>query len=86
MSTPGCRLPSLTDTCRHEERFTPRRRRARRPPGETAVVIVRPDELPALVGLCRLPLGMERVEGLFQAVLGRFPGIDGVRNEAFSAR
>jgi cytoskeletal protein CcmA (bactofilin family) len=50
---------------------------SRRPPGETAVVIVRPDELPALVGLCRLPLGMERVEGLFQAVLGRFPGIDG---------
>ena len=32
MSTPGCRLRSLTDTCWHEERFTPRRRRARRRP------------------------------------------------------
>jgi hypothetical protein len=58
-----------------------------RPPGETAVVIVRPDELPALMGLaldvslCRLALGMKRVEVLFQPVLGRFPGIDGATKD-----
>jgi hypothetical protein len=32
MSTPGCRLRSLSDTCWHEAPFTPRRRRARRRP------------------------------------------------------
>src|SRR5262245_24319951 len=54
-----------------------------RPAGEATVIIVGPDELPPLVrlaldvGFSRLALSIERVEILFEAVLGRFPGIDG---------
>src|SRR5262245_57164625 len=58
-----------------------------RPAGEAAIVIMSPDELPALmglaldVGLCRLALGIERVKVLFEAMLGGLPGIDGATKD-----
>ena len=51
--------------------------------GEAAIVVGRPDQDPALMGLAldvglgRLALGVERVEVLLQPVVGRDPGVDG---------
>src|SRR5262249_38196416 len=52
-----------------------------------AVIIMCPDQLPALVGLAldvglgRLALGIKRVEVLFEPVLGGFAGIDGATQD-----
>jgi hypothetical protein len=59
------------------------RRPLRRATGVAAITIARSDELPALVGLALqvgsrgLPLIVERVELLLQAMLGRNTGVDG---------
>ena len=58
------------------------RRPVHRPAGIAAVVVVIPDQSPALmrlaldVGLGGLPLGVEGVEVLFEPLVGRDPGID----------
>ena len=57
--------------------------------GIAAVVVVGPDQLPALVGLAldvgfrRLPLIVERVELLLQAMLGRNTSVDGAAQSQF---
>jgi hypothetical protein len=51
--------------------------------GEAAVVIAGPNQCPtgmgltADIGLCRIILGIKRVEVLIEARVGRDPGIDG---------
>ena len=58
-----------------------------RPARETSIIIVGLDELPAFVGLaldlglCRLVLGIERVEVLVELVIGGLPGIDGATKD-----
>src|SRR5271157_333937 len=59
------------------------RRPLHRAAGIAAVVVTSPDQLPAFMGLAldvglrRLPLVVERVELLLQAMLGRNAGVDG---------
>ena len=51
--------------------------------GETTVVVLLRQRRPAFVplavdeGLGRLALGIERVEGLLESLVGRLPGVDG---------
>lgn len=55
--------------------------------GEAAIVIGGVNQPPTLVGLAGdvggagVALGVERVEGLLQALLGRLPGIDGATDQ-----
>ena len=59
--------------------------------GVAAVVVVGPDQLPALVGLALdvgfrcLPLIVERVELLLQAMLGRDAGVHGAAQRRFAS-
>ena len=58
------------------------------PPRDTAVVIVGWQQFPALVllardlGLACLALRIQRVEVLFQTILGTFAGVDGAADPA----
>ena len=64
------------------------RRPIHRPAGEAAVVVVIPDQSPALVrlaldvGLTRLPLGVEGIEILLKSLVGRDARIDGAPQAA----